>query len=137
MSGDVFMYYALQNVQSTSGFLSVCSSSLNVIVLNSIMMSCFLDPMVSALTHLRQRYEVPDELAYSSNRTQTLYVLQFLSNAIWPVVVTMLLDEYVLIRVAAILTTHSFPCRNCFRNYLAFSSEQPALCMCYNLCLCR
>lgn len=96
------MYYALQNVQSTSGFLSVCSSSLNVIVLNSIMISCFLDPMVSALTHLRQRYEAPDELACSSKRTQTLYVLQFLSSAILPLIVTMLLDEYVLISVAVL-----------------------------------
>ena len=85
----------VQNVQSNNGFLTMCSSSLNVVVFNAIMLSVFLDPMVSALTHLRQRYEVPDEIAYCSRRTQTYYSLQFAASVLLPLIATTLLDECV------------------------------------------
>lgn len=98
-------YTLAQNVGSSDGILALCSNSTAVVIINTLIQCLLLKYIANKLVQLELSTEIEDNQLRSQKYTETLYCIGIWSKVIWPVIVTVILDE------------------SCYRYYLKFTSD--------------
>ena len=86
-------YTLSQNISSTGGILVLCNNSTVVVALEVCLSLLVLQKLTDALVRIRMSVEIQDDVEYNKKFTQTLFVIKVLSKVIWPVILTVILDE--------------------------------------------
>ena len=100
ISWPSLLFSISKNVASATGIMAVCSNSTVVVVLNLLLRMLLLDVMVKGLAKLQRVGTINWESSqnYNKRRVLSLYVLTFLSNVCFPVLVTFWLDGMTALR---------------------------------------
>ena len=98
-------YTLAKNVGSSEGILLLCGNSTAVVAISTLLQALLLKPMANKLVQIRLSVEISDSQAYSKTYTETLFYMGIWSKVVWPVLLTVFLDE------------------SCYRYYLKFSPD--------------
>ena len=86
-------YIMTLNTTSNDPPISWCDNSNAVVAFKIVLQLLLLQPLTSGLVKLRFYRFPPNEIVFNTKCSETLFLLQFLAEVFWPVLITFLLDE--------------------------------------------